>query len=762
MNDDSLSGSPRHLVFTPRPDLGLRGLVPQWRQMFARKNLAHDLRAGAIVAAVAVPMSIAIAVASEVPPAVGLVTAIVASLVVPLCNGTPLAITGPAAALAVLVGTIVEDHGLAGAVFVAIVAGLLQLVTGALGVARVIRLVPTSVVHGFTAGIGIIIVLQQLPRVFGFPAPDEGHVLAVLLTLPELIARADLWAVTYAALACAIMLVAAARAPKVPAPLFAIAVPTLIAITVGTGDDLGTLPIGLPAPRLPTVPTHDILALLGDAVVVFVIASATTLLSSATVDRLSGGTRHDPDQELVGQGLGNIVVSLFGGIPLSGVVARSTTNVVAGARTRLSAIVHAVILLAAAYLLPDAIARIPLAAIAGLLLAVGYLMASPATARAVMTISKTDAAGYFATMIAIVVLDLVVGVQVGIIVAVLVAGLRVTRTRVALDSSPDEPVRIAFRGPLTFLASIRVERVLDSLATADLSRGLVIDLRHVRDIDASGADAVQRIVAGAQRRNAKVALLGARPSVRDALLAAHDDDSMVLPGLAASVADVHRLIPSTSARSHLAHGVQWLRRVHASDLAHLFDQFAEGQQPHTMFITCADSRVTPAMITGADPGELFVVRNLGALLPPSELEGALQSEIAAVEYAVRVLHISSIVVCAHSNCGAMGVMRGDSPAPTEGPLFAWYVAARQCVGSLADAPHRDAAAQLAVRRQLENLRSHPFLREREAAGALELHAWFYDVAKPEVYEWNAESDAFVPVVSDASQSTAGATMAGDR
>jgi carbonic anhydrase len=730
-----------------RLDLGVRGLLPQWREMFSRQTLFPDIAAGVTVACVAIPLALAIALASGVPPAVGLVTAIVASLVVPFFNGTPLAVAGPAAALAVLVGTIVEEHGLGGLTFIVLLVGAMQLATGVLGFGRFIRLVPTSVVHGFTAGIGIIIVLQQLPRAFGFPAPDGAHVLAVLLTLPREMASADPWAVAFAAFAAAVTMLLPRWFPKLPAPLLAVVVCTGVSFLVGgTGAELGALPSGLPSPSLPSAAGSGIMSLLRDAVAVFLIASLETLLSSAAVDRLAKGSRHDPDQELVGQGLGNLAVSFFAGIPITGVIARSSTNVIAGARTRLAALVHALVLLLAVYVAAGVLAHIPLAALAGVLIAVGLRMASPSTLRGLLAISRTDAIVYVVTLIAIVVLDLLAGVQVGVGAALVVAAVRLSRTRVSISEEHDGPVHVVFRGPLTFLVSIRIERVLERLAALDLTRGVVVDLRQVHAIDASGAEATQRIAQDVEARGSKVAILGARQGVREMLIAA-GEEAGVIPRLAASAADVAKMIPSATSRGNLAHGVQLMRRVHRQELEDVFAQFADGQQPHTLFITCADSRVTPEMITGSDPGELFVVRNLGGLVPPKDVTG-MASEIAAVEFAVRVLGVDNIVVCTHSNCGAVAVLRRDQP-PSNGPLADWYAVAHRCAGQLRDGPERDDGAKLAARRQLENLRSHAFVRDREQAGQLSLRAWFYDVSDPDVYEWSDENEEFAPLRSAA-------------
>src|SRR5690606_30312321 len=192
-----------------------------------------DLVSGLTVAAVAIPLSLAIAVASEVPPAAGLISAIVGSIIVAFWNGTTLGVSGPAAAMAVLLGTVVEAHGMSGVLVVGLIAGVLQLATGALGLGRLARLVPSTVIHGFTAGIGAIIIIQQFPRALGFPAPDEAHIFSVFLNLGTYLSEARPAAVGIALLVIALAVLLPKIDRRIPSLLIAVIVPTIVVAVPG-------------------------------------------------------------------------------------------------------------------------------------------------------------------------------------------------------------------------------------------------------------------------------------------------------------------------------------------------------------------------------------------------------------------------------------------------------------------------------------------------------------------------------------------------
>lgn len=739
-----------------RPDLGLLRLFPQWRAMFRRATIRADLVAGASVASVAVPLALAIAVASGAPPLAGLVTAILAGLIGALFGGTPLAVSGPGAAMAVLVADVVARHGMGGVLVVGVVCGALQLATGVLGLGRFVRLVPLPVVQAFSAAIGVLLIVTQLPHLLGLALPPDANVLAVFDRIGGDIPRAKPFAIGVAIAALALVLGLPRVSRRIPAPLVAIAVPALVVglahLDVPTID---AIPLRFPTLAVPTLPSSGIAGLVGDALTLFALASLETLLSSSAIDDLNrGGERHDPNQELIGQGLGNVTVAFFGGIPATPFVARSALNVQAGAKTRLAAIVQSVIVLASAFLIVPVSRYVPVAALAAVILPIAARMVRPAVLRELFRISRAEAVIYVVTVAAIVLLGLVQGVQTGLVLALVVACVRLARTRATVHPGQDGAAhQLGFSGALTFLARPELGRVRARLATVDALQGLAVDLRNVLAIDATGCEGLLAIVDDLVARGGKIALLGAGPQVRARLVAA-DRSSTIATRLVVTEKELDALLgqeKSFAARAHMLAGIARFRSEVREHYEPLFDQLDDGQTPHSMLITCVDSRISPAMLMGAHPGELFILRCLGALVPPAGTD-SLPGEGAALEYAVGVLGVRNIIVCAHSRCGAVSALKMGQVPPQFGTLQHWLEASVLSAGPLGHFPDADHAARGALVRQLDNLRTYPIVRDGEARGDLTLLAWYYDVGAAELYEWEPESSRFV-VLGDAKAKT---------
>ena len=746
------SGSPSLL---PRPsiapsplqsirfDLGLRTLVTRdWRPMFSAKGLREDLVAGLTVASVAIPLSMAIALASDVPVGVGLTTAIIAGIVCALFGGAPLTVSGPTITLAVIVGQIVDKHGLGGLAAAGMIAGGLQIATGVFRLGRFVRMVPVSVIHGFSAGVGVIILIGQLPRALGLPAPDESHVFDVFAHVGQYIGQANGIAVGLAALSFAATFFIPMKFPRMPAALLAVAIPTAIAVALGLDvRSIGQLPRSLPSPVLPGWPSGGLGVLFGDALVVYAIASLETLLSAAALDRLAKGPPHDPDQELIGQGLGNAAAAVFGGIPVTGVIVRSALNAQSGAQTRRAAIFHSLALLVAVLFAAPLMERVPEPALAGVLLAVGLRMAWPATGLELLRASRTDGIVYAVTVVAMVLSGLLAGVQAGCVVAILVALIRIGRAGSDLrKSTRGEPHTISLHGILSFLSIAQLDALKARLDRLDPKVGLVIDLRHVTSVDATAAEHLVAMSAKLEEQGMRVAILGAGAEVQERLLAFGPGADMQAR-LATTDADVDQLfgrVDPQHARARLLAGVERYRREVVPQLAPLLTRLADGQSPHTLFLTCADSRVQPSLLTSTHPGELFIVRNIGALLPPHGHK-TLNDEGAGLEYAIRVLGVRQIVVCGHSKCGAMNALvTGQIPEDLHA-LRQWCEGSREIAGVAQDT-HMvvDDAGRAAMVRQLAHFRSYPVVAEKEKAGELTLTAWFYDLDSADVFEWDPQ------------------------
>jgi carbonic anhydrase len=722
--------------------------------MFKRATLRADLVAGASVASVAVPLALAIAVVSGAPPVAGLITAVLAGLIGALFGGTPLAVSGPGAAMAVLVADVFARHGMGGVLVVGVACGTLQLVTGVLGLGRLVRLVPLPVVQAFSAAIGVLLIVMQLPQLLGLTLPHEANVLAVLDRVGGYLPQAKPFAVGAAVISLALVVGLPRLSKRIPAPLVAVAVPALIVglarLDVPTID---AIPWRLPMPSVPALPSTGIAGLVGDALTLFALASLETLLSSSAIDDLArGGKRHDPDQELIGQGLGNVAVAFFGGIPATPFVARSALNVDAGGRTRLAAIVQSLIVLGAAFVIAPLARFVPVAALAAVILPIAARMVRPSVLRELYRISRAEAVIYVVTVAAIVLLGLVQGVQTGLVLALVVACVRLARTRATVHPGSDGAAhQLGFSGALTFLASPELERVRDVLAGIDPKQGVAIDLRNVLAIDATGCEGLVAIVDDLDARGGKIALLGASSQVRERLIAA-DRRGTIGARLVVTEKELDTLLgqeKSFAARAHLLAGIQRFRSEVREHYEPLFDQLDDGQTPHSMLITCVDSRISPAMLMGAHPGELFILRCLGALVPPAGTD-SLPGEGAAIEYGVGVLGVRNIIVCAHSRCGALSALRQGQVPPQFSTLQAWLAASTLGAGPLGHFADGDQATRGALVRQLDNLRTYPLIREGEANGELTLLAWYYDVGAAELYEWEPEKRRFV-VLGDASQ-----------
>jgi SulP family sulfate permease len=487
--------------------------------------MAADAMAGIAVALVALPLSLAIATASGVEPELGLVTAIVGGIVVPLFGGSRLQVSGPAAAMTFLVAEILAKHNMSGLVVATLIAALLQLLAGVLRLGRFMRLIPRPVIAGFLSGIGLTILCTQLPVVLGYEISrtEEGGALALLWQTLRQLRRAEPTTLAVGLVAAAAMLGLPRISRRLPAPLITVIVASALPAAFGWSRVtlLGELPTRFPWPGLPTIPWPMWNELVLAALAIFLLASLESLLSASVVDSLAREHRTDNDQELVGQGLGNLASALFGGIPVTGVIARSATNIQAGARTRLAAILHALTLLAMMFALAPLVARIPLSALAGVLIAVALRMIEIRMLRTLWRGSRVEAAVFLITVGAILVTDLIVGVPVGMITAFLyviheMSRLNVRPIPLAQDdrngrdggSGRCQAVQlIRVEGPLFFASGFHLRNAINRVNSHRCS---VLDLDQVPFLDMTGVEILEEAVQLLRRRGAEVLL--AQPS----------------------------------------------------------------------------------------------------------------------------------------------------------------------------------------------------------------------------------------------------------
>ena len=378
-----------------------------------------DLMAGITVAMVALPLSLAIAIASGADPAKGIVTAIVGGLLISLLGGSRVQIGGPTGAFIVVVFGVIMQHGYDGLVLATFMAGLILLAAGLLRVGNLISFVPEAVVNGFTIGIAVIIATSQLKDILGLSVESlPADFLEKLPALWEARATASLPALAIGLATIAGIVLLRKMAPRMPGLIVAVGVTSAVAafmvLPVETiGSRFGALPSHLPMPSFPALSPDRVLELLPSAFVIAFLAGVESLLSAMVADKMSGG-RHRPNAEVIAQGFANVGSSLFGGLPATGAIARTATNVRAGGKTPVAGIVHALTILVAMLVAAPLAGYLAMPALAGLLILTAWNMSEPHKWKDYLAAPRADQLLLVLTLVLTVVADLTVAIGVGV------------------------------------------------------------------------------------------------------------------------------------------------------------------------------------------------------------------------------------------------------------------------------------------------------------------------------------------------------------
>ncbi|MGW4371752.1 SulP family inorganic anion transporter [Nocardia takedensis] len=503
----------------------MRRLLPQWSDWApAARSPWADLLAGLMVALVALPLALGFGVSSGMGAAAGLATAVIAGAAAAVFGGSRFQVSGPTGAMTVVLVPIAHTHGHSGVLAVGLLAGMMLLMLAATGIGRAVRYIPVPVIEGFTAGIAVVIALQQIPNALGITDPAREKVWQSAYLAADEFFSAPTWhAPGMAVLVAAAILTGGRFAPKLPVAVVAVALATGVAQVFDTDlTPIGAIPQGLAAPSLKFLEPGQLDALIVPAFAVAALAALESLLSATAADAMAVSASHDPDRELFGQGIANLAAPLFGGVPATGAIARTAVNVRSGARTRLAALTHALLLAAIAYLATGPVAHIPLAAIAGVLLATTVRMVETASLTAIARASRTEAAIMIATFVVTVVMDLLTAVMAGVALAVTLA-LRAVAREARLRQEPLGPsdhtdteqhllrehiVAYRIEGPLFFAAAHRF--LLELTEVADV-RVVILRMSHVTTLDTTGALVLRDAIRKLEHRHITVLLSGTRP-----------------------------------------------------------------------------------------------------------------------------------------------------------------------------------------------------------------------------------------------------------
>jgi SulP family sulfate permease len=536
-------------------------------RQYDRRTAIADLAAGVTVGLVALPLALAFAISSGLSPQAGLYTAVVAGGLISLLGGSRLQIGGPTGAFVVIVAGIVAKHGVNGLFICTLMAGAILVVLGATGMGSAVRFIPRPVVVGFTNGIAVLIASTQIRDFFGLQiAAVPGEFVARMQVLA---ASAATWsaAATGLAVGSLVVIVLAGRISKrIPGAILALCAGTAAVAAFGLpvetiGTRFGGIPSGLPEFQLPTIPVESLGGLIVPAMTVAMLGAIESLMSAMVADRMSGD-RHDSNVELVAQGIANIASPLFGGLPATGAIARTATNIKSGARTPVAGVVHALTLVVVLLVAAPLARYVPLAVLAAILLVVAYNMGDWAEIPELLRLTKTDILVWLITFALTVFADLTQAVGVGMVCAALLFIKRVADTTTVAPVTPDYlrdghahslqnhtvPLYATIyrvHGPFLFGATDKLRPLFSDLAK--LPPIVILRLRNMTALDATGLRAFEELAEALHASGRHLILCGAR----------HQPSTLI------ARADFHRHIGDANICANVTEALKRARDIHA-------------------------------------------------------------------------------------------------------------------------------------------------------------------------------------------------------
>ncbi|MFD8245122.1 SulP family inorganic anion transporter [Nocardia sp. NPDC059691] len=701
-----------------------------------------DLPASIVVFLVALPLSLGVAVASGAPVAAGLIAAVVGGVVAGLLGGSAIQVSGPTASLTVVVAESVHQFGWAATCFITVGAGVLQILFGLSRVARAALAIAPVVVHGMLAGIGVVIALQQVHVLLGGSSLSSSF--AALVGLPRQLLSVRTGDLCVGLVVIGILVAwrfAPRRVRLLPGPLVAVVTATLLALVLPTRVEHLVLNESLlESLGLPAVPSGGPAAVASTMITIALIASVESLLSAVAVDKMRPGHRTDFDRELIGQGSANVVSGLLGGLPIAAVIVRSITNANTGARSRAATVLHGVWILLFAVALVGLVRQIPTAALAGLLIFVGAQLIKLAHIRLARRAGEMYV--YLATVLGVVFLNLLQGMLIGLVLAFALLLWRVVRVLIVAAPVPgSRRWVVAIDGTCTFLALPKLTAELAKVpADAEVTVEMAVDfLDHAthefltewaREHETHGS-AVEFVELGGERMATALAGPPERGHFRQVV------DQVIGPWRRTG-----------DREDRIAAGIAAYHRGHAHLLRPHLDKLRHRHDADSFFLTCADARIVPNVITNSGPGDLFTVRNVGNLVPT---RGGDVSVEAALIYALERLEVRAVVVCGHSGCGAMEALHREVRAGAG--LGDWLAHARPSLeryrlghpvaaaAAVAGFGPVDQLGMVNVAVQLETLHAHPVVRRGIEERGVAVSGLFFDLATARVIEVMADGIA---------------------
>ncbi len=524
------------LKFSPKLFTSIKG--------YNKKTFIDDLMAGIIVGIVALPLAIAFGIASGVSPEKGIITAIVAGFVISFCGGSKVQIVGPTGAFIVIIYGIIEQYGIEGLMIATVIAGIFLVLLGVFKLGTIIKYIPYPIIVGFTSGIALTIFTTQIKDLFGLQiASVPSDFIEKWIVYFKHFGTVDIWSTVVGLLSVAIIALTPKFSKKVPGSLIAILVMTVAVFllkkfagvtSIETIGDRFSIDPSLPAAALPELTWEKMKGLVSPAITIAILGAIESLLSATVADGVIGD-KHSSNQELIGQGIANIVSPIFGGIPATGAIARTMTNINNGGKTPVAGIIHAVVLLLIFLFLMPYAQYIPMACLAGVLVVVAYNMSGWRTFKQLMHNPKSDVIVLLITFVLTVVFDLTIAIEVGLMLACLLCMRRMAETTQVsvltdeIDPAAESDMQLhdehliipdgvevyEINGPYFFGIANKFEDMMNHMKKHPKVR--IIRMRKVPFIDSTGIHNLTNLCEMSKKNGIQVILSGVNPDVHASL-----------------------------------------------------------------------------------------------------------------------------------------------------------------------------------------------------------------------------------------------------
>ena len=522
---------------------------------YDKKNLTSDVMAGIIVGIVALPLAIAFGIASGVTPEKGIITAIVAGLIISVFGGSKVQIGGPTGAFIIIIYGIIQQYGIEGLAIATFMAGAFLVLFGLLHLGTIIKYIPYPIVVGFTSGIAVTIFTTQIKDLFGLQlASVPSDFIEKWVVYIQNLTTADLWTTIIGLLSVVVIAITPRFSKKIPGSLIAIIVMTVIALllknfagvsSIETIGDRFSISAQLPDAHVPEMTWETIKRLVSPALTIAILGAIESLLSATVADGVIGD-HHDSNTELVAQGIANLASPLFGGIPATGAIARTMTNINNGGRTPIAGIIHALVLLLILLVLMPYASYIPMATLAGVLVIVSYNMSGWRTFKGLLKNPKSDVTVLLVTFFLTVIFDLTIAIEIGLVIACALFIKRVMETtEISVISNeinpsdeadmdiheehliiPDGCAVYEINGPYFFGIANKFDDLQSALEAGHMPRVQIIRMRKVPFIDSTGIHNLANLIEMNHEQGIHVILSGVTPKVHSQLEKAHFYDKM--------------------------------------------------------------------------------------------------------------------------------------------------------------------------------------------------------------------------------------------